>query len=137
VRQGDAPHADLDWEVYPQGLTDTLLWVKRRHGDVPLYVTEAGAAFADPPRAADLVADTLRVDYLCRHLLAARAAITAGVHLRGYFVWSLLDNFELSHGFSKRFGIVHVDDDTLERTSKASAAFYREVVRSNGASLAG
>ena len=128
-------HTELDWEVYPQGLTDTLVWVKQRYGDIPLYITENGAAFADPPRAEELRADTLRIDYLRRHLLAARAAIAAGVDLRGYFVWSLLDNFEWSHGYSKRFGIVHVDYATQVRTAKASAAFYAEVIRSNGATL--
>ncbi len=133
--QAEAAHTEIDWEVYPQGLTDTLVWVKQRYGDVPLYITENGAAFYDPPRADELVPDTLRVDYLRRHLLAARAAIAQGVDLRGYFVWSLLDNFEWSEGFSKRFGIVHVDFATQRRTPKASAAFYADVIRSNGASL--
>jgi len=135
VPQAGAEHTELDWEVYPQGLTDTLVGVKQRYGDIPLYITENGAAFADPPRAEELGPDTRRVDYLRRHLLAARAAIAAGVDLRGYFVWSLLDNFEWSHGYSKRFGIVHVDYATQSRTPKASAAFYAEVIRSNGASL--
>jgi beta-glucosidase len=135
VRQVGAEHTELDWEVYPQGLTDALVWVKRRYGEIPLYITENGAAFADPPRAADLRPDVRRIEYLRRHLLAARAAIAAGVDLRGYFVWSLLDNFEWSHGYSKRFGIVHVDYSTQARTAKASAAFYAAVIRSNGASL--
>jgi len=137
VRQDGAEHTELDWEVFPQGLTDTLVWVKQRYGDVPLYVTENGAAFADAVRAAELRPDTRRVEYLRTHLLAARAAIAAGVDLRGYFVWSLLDNFEWSHGYSKRFGIVHVDYATQARTPKASARFYADVIRSNGASLAG
>jgi len=136
VRQAASAHTELDWEVYPQGLTDTLVWVKQRYGDVPLYITENGAAFYDPPGADEVVPDTLRVDYLRRHLLAARAAIAQGIDLRGYFVWSLLDNFEWSHGFSKRFGIVHVDFATQRRTPKASAAFYADVIRTNGASLA-
>ena len=135
VPQEGVAHTELDWEVYPEGLTDTLVWVKQRYGDIPLYITENGAAFPDAASADELVPDTLRVDYLRRHLLAARAAITAGVDLRGYFVWSLLDNFEWSHGYSKRFGIVHVDYATQVRTPKASAAFYAEVIRSNGGSL--
>ena len=135
VPQSGATHTELDWEVYPQGLTDTLVWVKQRYGDIPLYITENGAAFYDPPHAAGLVPDTLRIDYLRRHLLAARAAIAQGVDLRGYFLWSLLDNFEWSQGYSKRFGIVHVDFATQRRTPKASAAFYTDVIRSNGLSL--
>ena len=79
--------------------------------------------------------DPLRVGYLREHLRAAREAIDRGVDLRGYFAWSLLDNFEWSLGFSKRFGIVHVDFETLERTPKASARFYSEVIRTNGGSL--
>ena len=82
-----------------------------------------------------MVDDPLRVDYLRRALRAALAAIEQGVDLRGYFAWSLLDNFEWSHGYSKRFGIVHVDFATQRRTPKASARFYAAVIRSNGAAL--
>ena len=128
-------HTTTGWEVYPAGLTEALLWVRRRYGDIPLYVTENGAAFRDPARAEDLVPDARRVRYLLEHLRAARRAIEAGVDLRGYFVWSLLDNFEWSHGYSKRFGIVHVDYSTQKRTPKASAWFYAGVIRANGASL--
>jgi beta-glucosidase len=109
--------------------------VRRRYGRIPLYVTENGAAFSDAPAAGDLKPDVLRVRYLRDHILAARRAIEAGVDLRGYFVWSLLDNFEWSHGFSKRFGIVHVDYRTQKRTPKASARFYAEVIRTNGANV--
>jgi beta-glucosidase len=136
VSQPGAGYTDLGWEVYPQGLTRTLLWVKERYGDIPLYVTENGAAFPDPPVwEGEGFPDPLRVDYLRRHLLAARDAIRAGVDLRGYFVWSLLDNYEWACGRSKRFGIVHVDAATLKRTPKASALFYRDVIRSRGAAL--
>jgi beta-glucosidase len=135
VRQPRAIYTMTDWEVYPQGLTDTLLWVKERYGDLPLYITENGAAFYDPPTVDGRVEDPLRIDYLRRHLLAARAAIERGVNLRGYFVWSLLDNFEWALGYSKRFGIFHVDYETQQRTPKASARFYGEVIRTNGGSL--
>ena len=125
VRQKRAAHTETGWEVFPQGLTDTLVWVKKRYGDVPLYVTENGAAFYDPPTAGGgEVEDPLRVAYLRSHLGAIRAAIARGVDVRGYFVWSLLDNLEWSLGFSKRFGIVHVDFETQKRTPKASARFY-------------
>ena len=136
VRQLHHPHTELDWEIYPPGLTRILQWVRDRYGDIALYVTENGAAFADPPAPVNgRVHDPQRVDYLRDHLLAARAAIESGVNLRGYYVWSLLDNFEWAEGYTKRFGIVHVDFDTLARTPKSSAHFYADVVRSNGASL--
>ncbi|MDQ5872678.1 MAG: GH1 family beta-glucosidase, partial [Acidobacteriota bacterium] len=124
VSQKRSIHTETGWEVFPPGLTDTLLWVRRRYGNLPLYVTENGAAFHDPPRAAGRLEDPLRVSYLQEHLRAAHEAIRRGVDLRGYFAWSFLDNFEWSHGYSKRFGIVHVDYATQKRTPKASARFY-------------
>ncbi len=135
VRQRRRTHAETGWEVYPKGLTDALRWVRGRYGDLPLYVTENGAAFYDPPTADGEPADPLRVDYLRRHLLAVHDALDEGVDVRGYFAWSLLDNFEWSHGFSKRFGLVHVDYETQRRTPKSSARFYADVIRTNGAVL--
>jgi beta-glucosidase len=136
VMQPRHAHTEMGWEVYPQGLTDTLTWFKGRYGDVPLYVTENGAAFYDAPVAdADLVDDPLRVGYYREHLRAVHRAIAAGVDVRGYFAWSLLDNFEWSHGYSKRFGIVHVDFVTQRRTLKRSARFYADVVRTRGRAL--
>jgi beta-glucosidase len=128
-------HTETKWEVYPAGLTGALEWVRRHYGNVPLYVTENGAAFYDAPTSEDLEPDLHRVRYLGEHVAAARRAVEAGVDLRGYFVWSLLDNFEWSLGFSKRFGIVHVDYRTQKRTPKASARFYAEVIRTNGVSV--
>jgi beta-glucosidase len=135
VLQRRAVYTETGWEVYPRGLTETLEWVRRRYGRIPLYVTENGAAFDDPPRAERVVDDPQRVRYLANHLRAAHDAIRGGVDLRGYFVWSLLDNFEWSHGYSKRFGIVHVDYATQKRTPKTSARFYAEVIRTRGAAL--
>ncbi len=136
VRQPQHIYTATDWEVYPQALTDVLLWVHQRYGPVPLYITENGAAFPDPPSAdGPVLSDPLRTDYYREHLRAAHRAIAAGVDLRGYFAWSLLDNFEWSHGFSKRFGLYHVDYATQKRTRKASAELYAEVIRTNGASL--
>jgi beta-glucosidase len=129
-----ATHTAIGWEVHPAGLTDILVQVKERYGDIPLYVTENGAAFYDPPEAEDgRIDDPLRTAYLDKHIGAVRDAIAAGVDLRGYFVWSLLDNFEWAHGYSARFGIVHVDYSTQKRTLKASARFYADVIRRNGA----
>jgi beta-glucosidase len=102
---------------------------------VPLYVTENGAAFDDIPLQNGSVNDVERVKYLKEHLQAAGQALRAGVQLRGYFVWSLFDNFEWQQGYSKRFGIVRVDYPTQRRTLKASARFYAEAIRSQGAAL--
>jgi beta-glucosidase len=133
VHQPENVHTELGWEVYPSALTRILLWVQRRYGDIPLYITENGAAFNDPPVAIDgVVDDPQRVEYLRGHLQAAKEAMRQGVALRGYFVWSLLDNFEWSHGYSRRFGIVHVNYETQQRTIKASGKFYANTARTNG-----
>jgi beta-glucosidase len=133
VVQPRATYTETGWEVCAPALTDTLLWVKERYGNPPTYVTENGAAFFDPPALeGDCLADPLRVDYLRKHLTAVHAAIEQGADVRGYFVWSLLDNFEWSHGYSKRFGIVHVDFETQQRTPKDSARFYARVIASRG-----
>ncbi len=143
VRQPLGTYTETGWEVFPQGLTDLLLWFKQTYGDLPLYITENGAAFFDPPTA-DIdaesgerrVRDPLRMDYLRKHLGAIRDAIQQGVDIRGYMLWSLMDNLEWSLGYSKRFGMVHVNYVTLERTPKDSARWYTKVIASNGASLA-
>ncbi len=135
VPQPGAPHTDMGWEVYPQGLCDVLEWVSSRYARPAIYITENGAAFPDPPPEQGRIDDPLRVAYLREHLCAARRALSRGVDLRGYFVWSLLDNFEWAHGYSKRFGIVHVDPATQVRTPKASARFYTRVIRSHGGVL--
>ncbi|HEV7491673.1 MAG TPA: GH1 family beta-glucosidase [Rhodanobacteraceae bacterium] len=133
----NATHTETGWEVYAQGLTDTLTWVKDRYGNPPVYITENGSAFYDPPTVeGETLEDPLRVDYLRKHLRAVHAAISAGCDVRGYMAWSLLDNLEWSLGFSKRFGIVHVDFATQKRTPKASARLYADVVASNGRALA-
>ncbi len=136
VQQPRATHTETNWEVYPQGLTDVLEWVARRYGNPPIYITENGAAFYDPPVAPEGgVEDPLRVAYLREHLRAAHVALEGGVDLRGYFAWSLLDNFEWAHGYSKRFGLVHVDFATQKRTPKTSAKFYSKVIATRGAAL--
>src|SRR6185295_5448647 len=134
ARQPSATYTETGWEVHPASFTDILVWVKERYGDPPVYVMENGAAFFDPPTAEDgRIRDPLRISYLRSHLRAMRDAIQRGVKVRGYMVWSLLDNLEWSHGFSKRFGIVHVDFATLARTPKDSARYYARVIASDGA----
>jgi beta-glucosidase len=133
VRQPNAIYTATDWEVYPEALTKILLWFTERYGDTPVYITENGSAFYDPPAAvSDPVEDPLRVHYLREHLQALHRAIELGADVRGYFAWSLLDNLEWSHGFTKRFGIVHVDFATQKRTLKRSALLYRDVIQFNG-----
>jgi beta-glucosidase len=130
VPQPGAIYTETSWEVYPQALTDVLVWFRDRYGATPIYITENGAAFYDPPSpTAGEVDDPLRVHYLREHIRAVARAMHAGVDVRGYFVWSLLDNLEWSLGYSKRFGIIHVDFATLQRTLKKSARFYRDVIR--------
>jgi beta-glucosidase len=117
---------EMGWEVYPAGLTEVLQFVASRTGDLPLFVTENGAAY---PLNGDPTNDPERVSFLHRHFDAAGKAVELGVPLRGYFVWSLLDNFEWAHGYGHRFGIVHVDFDTLERRVRDSGRFLAGVAR--------
>ncbi len=136
VPQPEQMTTATDWEVFPPALTKVLLWVKERYGNLPLYITENGAAFYDPPQPIEgKVEDPLRVEYYRQHLRAAHEAMRQGVNLKGYFAWSLLDNFEWSGGYSKRFGIVHVDYETQERTIKSSGRYYASVIASNGTVL--
>lgn len=119
---GGQPRTALGWEIDERGLLELLLRLKRDYPALPLYITENGAAYDES------VHDSARVGYLRRHLQACADAIEAGVLLRGYFVWSLLDNFEWSYGYAQRFGIVHVDYATQRRTLKDSARWYAEVI---------
>jgi len=138
VRQPGAIYTETGWELHPQSLTETLVWMHERYGGLPLYVTENGAAFYDPPHAVDgRVDDPLRVHCLRTHLAAVQASISQGADVRGYFAWSLLDNLEWAHGFAKRFGLVHVDFQTLRRTPKASAHWYAALIARHGAGLVG
>jgi beta-glucosidase len=121
---------DMGWVIDPTGLTDLLLRFHREAPGLPLYITENGAAFDDKADDAGVVHDPDRIAYVHGHLAAVHEAIERGVDVRGYFLWSLLDNFEWAYGYSKRFGVVHVDFDTLRRTPKASARWYAEVVGS-------
>ena len=124
-----APVTAMGWPIDATGLTDMLTRVSREYPHVPIMITENGAAFADEPDdAGDRVADRDRTSYLEGHLRAAAEAITLGVDLRGYFAWSLLDNFEWAEGYGKRFGIVYVDYPTQRRILKDSALWYRDLI---------
>jgi beta-glucosidase len=126
------PQTEMGWEIDADGLYDLLTRVARDYPGTPLYVTENGAAFADEKGSDGQVHDPRRIEYLDAHFRAAHRALADGADLRGYFVWSLLDNFEWALGYSKRFGLIHVDYETLERTPKDSARWYAEVTRANG-----
>ncbi len=121
---------DLDWEVYPPGFYRILRWIRERYKNPPVVVTENGAAY-DVPVCNGGVADRRRIDYLRLYLLELHKAIRNGQDIRGYFVWSLLDNFEWAHGYRQRFGLVHVDYSTQRRTRKDSYFYYRDVVTTN------
>jgi beta-glucosidase len=109
-----------------------LLNLKDNYGNPNVYITENGCAVDDIPNEAGFVTDTGRINYIRAHLAVVNEAIQAGANINGYYVWSLMDNFEWAHGLSKRFGLVRVDYDTLERTPKASALWYKEVIENNG-----
>jgi beta-glucosidase len=126
------PTTEMGWEIDAQGLYDVLTRVRRDYPQIAIHVTENGAAFPDAVGPDGTVADPERIAYLDAHFRAARRAIADGVDVRGYFVWTLMDNFEWGFGYSKRFGLFYVDYDTLERTPKQSARWFAEVTRRNG-----
>jgi beta-glucosidase len=123
------PVTAMDWEIVPEGFTELLVRVSRDYPGVPLVVTENGAAFADDPDEEGFVQDTERTAYLSSHIAAVARARQLGADVRGYFAWTLMDNFEWSYGFAKRFGLVHVDYTTQKRTPKQSALWYRDTIR--------
>jgi beta-glucosidase len=132
------PVTDMGWQIEPSALTKLLQRIGRDYADTPLMITENGAAFPDGPGDdPERVTDRNRVSYLDGHLRACHEAISAGVDLRGYFVWSLMDNFEWAEGYRKRFGIVHVDYASQKRVLKDSARWYQEVIRRNGLAASG
>ncbi|MFJ8578461.1 GH1 family beta-glucosidase [Micromonospora sp. NPDC093277] len=124
------PRTAFDWPVVPDGLRDLLLQLHDRYGDAlpPIQVTESGCAYDDEPDTDGRVHDPERIAYLDGHIRAVRAAMAEGVEVTGYFVWSLLDNWEWAEGFTKRFGLVHVDYATQRRTPKSSYAWFRDRV---------
>ncbi len=130
-----APHeySAASWQpMYAQGMYDMLTRIKRDYGDLPLYITENGAPFDDELNADHQVDDQRRVRFLYDHFAAAQRAISDGVNLQGYYVWSFMDNFEWAEGYNQRWGIIYVDYATLERVPKQSALWYSEVIKNNG-----
>jgi beta-glucosidase len=129
-------HTDMGWPLTPEGLSNLLVRLRDEYPQLPpIYITENGAAYDDPV-VDGACHDARRIEYLHAHLQALADALDRGVDLRGYFVWSLLDNFEWALGYDKRFGLVHVDFETLVRTPRDSAHWYHEVIRRNGLAAA-
>jgi beta-glucosidase len=133
--RADGPRTAMGWTVEPSSLTTLLLRLRRDYGDVPLVITENGASFEDPPVDGNVVVeDPDRVAYLRDHIAAVELAVGEGVDVRGYYVWSLLDNFEWEYGYDSRFGIVAVDFASQRRVPKRSALWYSDLIarHSNG-----
>jgi beta-glucosidase len=125
------PTTAMGWNIDPGAMTELLLRLRRDYPDQPLMITENGAAFADVVAPDGAIHDDNRIDYVRRHLGAVADAIEQGADVRGYFLWSLMDNFEWAWGYDRRFGIIRVDYETLQRTWKDSAHWYRHVVADN------
>ena len=131
VRPDRLPVTAMDWIVQPDGLYDLLIRLRDDAPGLPLYITENGAAGHDCVNPDGTIEDTERIDYLRGHLRAAHRALTAGTDLRGYFAWSLMDNFEWAHGYSQRFGLIFVDYGTQRRIPKRSAGWFADVAGNN------
>ncbi len=120
------------WPIVPSGMTEVLMMLRDRYPDIPpIYVTENGCAYAHGPDEEGYVDDQPRIDYYNSHLRAVAHAASQGVDVRGYYAWSLMDNFEWAEGYTQRFGLVHIDFDTLKRTPKASYEWYADVIKAN------
>ncbi|APE25775.1 MULTISPECIES: GH1 family beta-glucosidase [Streptomyces] len=134
VRQIEGPErTDFGWPVVPDGMRELLAGLRERYGDrlPPLYITENGCSYDDgPDPETGRVDDTRRIAYHDGHVRALHRAMAEGADVRGYFIWSILDNFEWAEGYRQRFGLVHVDYETLARTPKASYAWYRDLIKS-------
>jgi beta-glucosidase len=129
------PYTDMGWPIRPEAFTDLLLRVHKDYPEIPLVITENGCAYPDVVAIDGGVHDPDRIDYVARHLAAVHDAIVAGADVRGYYLWSLMDNFEWAWGYSKRFGMIHVDYDTLVRTPKDSALWFRDVIAANAVEI--
>ena len=128
----DGKYTETGSEVYPDAIHDILAWVHKSYGGPTLYITENGAPFEDVIESDGSINDDDRLDYLCEYLKACHRAIEEGVDLRGYYVWTLMDNFEWAFGYDKRIGIVYVDFHTQKRTVKKSGHWYSQVAKDNG-----
>jgi beta-glucosidase len=124
------PTTDFGWPIVPDALREWLVMFRARFRAAlpPIYITESGCSYGTGPDEDGVVDDQARIDYLRSHVNAVSEAITRGVDVRGYYCWSLMDNFEWAEGFTQRFGLVHVDYETLERTRKNSFHWYADLI---------
>jgi beta-glucosidase len=132
TRVPGAEYTEMDWEVHAPAFTRLLTRIAREYRVPPIYITENGAAFPDEISSDGKVHDPRRLNYLQEHLTAVSQAMSEGVDIKGYFVWSLLDNFEWARGYSKRFGITYIDYPTQRRILKDSGEWYAQVAANNG-----
>lgn len=126
----DGEKTSMGWEVYPDGLRVLLNYIKENYGNIPLYITENGAAYEDKLENGK-IHDIDRINYLKRHFISAKKAIDEGVNLKGYYVWSFMDNYEWAEGYVKRFGLTYIDYETKQRILKDSAKWYSQVIKNN------
>ncbi|GIP20197.1 GH1 family beta-glucosidase [Paenibacillus sp. J22TS3] len=129
---GALDQTDFEWNIYPQGFLSVLEWVNDRYGSIPIYITENGAYYESTLGEDGEHHDPKRISYLQKHLFQLSRAIESGIQVKGYMLWSLMDNFEWAFGYSKPFGLVHVDFTTFKRTPKDSYYWYQNVIVSDG-----
>ena len=128
----EGSYTDMGWEIYPEGLYKLLMRLKEDYDNPRMMITENGAAYGEDSVQEERLKDDLRIDFLKSHFIQAYRAIESGVRVEGYYVWSLFDNFEWAYGYTKRFGIIDINYDTLERSWKKSATWYQGVIADNG-----
>ncbi len=125
-------YTTMNWEIYPKGIYDLLIGIKKDYGDIPLLITENGASFSDKLLEDGRVHDKNRINYYKKYIKEIWKAIDKGVNLKGYFAWSFMDNLEWAFGFTKRFGLIYVDYKSLNRYLKDSAHYYSDIIKNNG-----
>ena len=132
VKPQGSDYTEMEWEIYPEGLYDLLTRIKKEYNNPHIYITENGAAFKDDKIVNAIVEDDKRLDFFRQHFVQAHRALADGVKLDGYYVWSLMDNFEWARGYSKRFGLIYIDYKSQKRILKKSAIWYKSVIENNG-----
>lgn len=132
IKPSSSEYTAMDWEICPEGLLNLLITINKNFTQKPLYITENGAAFNDTLDSDCLINDSKRINYLKGHFKSAHQAIKRNIPLKGYYVWSFMDNFEWAYGYEKRFGLIYVDYENLQRYKKDSAKWYQKVIAQNG-----
>jgi len=127
--KGNLKKTGMGWEIYPEGLYDIIVRLRKEYTRLPIYITENGAAFDDVLSEKKRINDVERINYIKSHLMKIAELNQQGADIRGYYLWSLMDNFEWTYGYSKRFGTVYVDFKSQERILKNSALWYKDVIK--------